>query len=846
MSLVVCQSDLEAMLLEEGLSMQRWLALFLSFCSVSTCSAAGLLVPDDVKLPPLAMVSHRVLVTIQDQVAITTVEQVFRNHTDRNLEATYVFPVPSGASVNKFSMWIDGKETAGELLDAKKAQAIYTDIVRRTQDPGLLEYLGNNLMRLRVFPIPPRSEQKVKFALTSLAPMEQGVVEYIYPLKTDGKATQTLQEFLMKLSLKSQHPIQSLFSPTHAVTQKRISENEVHVEFEKQQALLDKDFQLFFGLGKNDISLSPLLYRPVASEDGYFLLMMTPHVESRQPRVPRDLVLVLDTSGSMSDVKMSQAKKALKLLLDNLTPIDRFGLLAFSSTVRSFEEHLLPATEDQLQKARKWVDDLRAGGGTAIQPALDAALDLRTKEPTRSFTICFFTDGLPTLDERNPDQIVKNVLKRTASQENTRIFTFGVGDDVSATLLDQLAEATRAVSTYVRPAEDIESKASALNAKISHPVMANVKLSTTNIKLHEIYPPRLPDLFQGGQLVLLGRYSGDGPASIKLRGLVGTEERELVYELTFPKQTSDGKEFVEHLWARRKVGYLLDQIRIHGESREVVQEVLTLAKKYGIATPYTSYLVVPDGPLPVIPPPGRRPPRWGDFPPGGPIPLGAAPEIAIGPGGTGGSGAGGAKPKSAAEIARQVASQAAMAPGEKSLALQRGAIQQALLTEELKNLSADKRREQYARALEKAQVDMKANQDALANLRSGQLHQNQQGKLGVDLAEASNNLRNQSRLSLTATRMANSRRLIEVGGVWIDEQFHAKMPILPVRSQSEAYFQLLQMQPKLKEVFMLGNFLVWISPSGTALVIDPKHGHEQLSAEQMRSLFEKLANSSKP
>src|SRR5687767_11133601 len=177
--------------------------------------AAGLLIPDDVKLPPLAMVNHKVTVAVEDQVAGTTVEQTFRNHTDRPLEATYLFPVPKGASVNKFVMWVDGKETAGELLDAKKANQVYTDIVRRTQDPGILEYLGNDLMRMRVFPVPPKGDQKVKLSFTAVAPQDGGVVEYVYPMKTDGKATRTLDDFSVKVTIKSQHPVQNPYSPTH-------------------------------------------------------------------------------------------------------------------------------------------------------------------------------------------------------------------------------------------------------------------------------------------------------------------------------------------------------------------------------------------------------------------------------------------------------------------------------------------------------------------------------------------------------------------------------------------------------------------------------------------------------
>jgi Ca-activated chloride channel family protein len=805
----------------------------------SQARAAGLLVPDDVKLPPLAMVHHKVTVAIEDQVAVTTVEQAFRNHTDRNLEATYLFPIPKGASVNKFTMWVDGKETAGELLDAKKAHQVYTDIVRRTQDPGLLEYLGNNLMRLRVFPVPPKKDQKVKISFTSVAPMEQGVVEYVYPLKTDGKGTRTLEEFSVKLTIKSQHPIQNPYSPTHAIDVKRFGDREVAVEFEKNQALLDKDFQLFYGLGNQEIGLTPLAYRPVTSEDGYFMLLISPQTESmKATRVPRDLVLVLDTSGSMSDLKMAQARKALKVLLGQLGPNDRFGLISFASSVRKFEDHLVAGDADRLEKAQKWVDDLRAGGGTAIMPALDAALDLRTKDPARSFTIAFFTDGIPTLDERNPDKIVKNVLARAEKTENTRIFAFGVGDDVNAAMLDQLADATRAVSTYVRPAEDIEAKAAALNAKISHPVMTNVKLTSTNVKLHEIYPPRLPDLFHGGQLVVIGRYTGQGAAAIKLTGLVGQEERELVYELTFPPKTNDGKEFVEHLWARRKVGYLLDQIRVSGESKEVVEEVTALAKKYGIATPYTSYLVVPDAPMPVVRRDGGQTsplpfgvPGGGGF--GGA--SGLVPPGLAGPGGSGTATAEAAKP--VAQYAREQAEKASEGGKKGDIAGGRGGEQDRAIDEALKRLPADQRNAAYADALNRAKDGTKNYKEALSNLQAGRLRANQEGKLGVDLAETSNNLRGQQRLTISANQQVYGRNCVEVGGVWIDDRFDARTPTLVVKAQSDAYFALLEKHPKLKDVFRLGNHLVWVAPSGTALVIDVKEGKEKLTDAEVEALF---------
>src|SRR5262249_2169973 len=216
----------------------------------------------------------------------------------------------------------------------------------------------------------------------------------------------------------------------------------------------------------------------------------------------------------------------------------------------------------------------------------------------RTFNIVFFTDGQPTIGETNTDKILANVAKRNTA--STRIFPFGVGDDVNASMLDKLAEDSRALATYDREWEDIENRVSSLFSKISNPVLANLKLNVgPDVKINEVYPPQLPDLFHGSQLVVLGRYTGKGHAAIKLTGNIGKETREFVYELRFPEKSTDDKNFVEDLWARRKVGYLLDQTRLNGEKKELVEAVVNLAKRYGITTPYTSFLIVPDAPLPV-------------------------------------------------------------------------------------------------------------------------------------------------------------------------------------------------------------------------------------------------------
>ncbi len=844
--------------------MTRYLYLAMAAAALlaEPVQGSGLLIPNDRSMPPLTLVNHRVNVRIEDQVAITTIDQTFRNETNRALEATYVFPVPRGASVNGFKMTCNGNEISGELLKAADARHVYTEIVRRTRDPGLLEYINNNVMRMSVFPIAARSEQKVSVSYNTVLESDGGIVEYVYPMKTGQQASRTLYDFSIKATIKSQHHVQSIYSPAHAIAIKKISANEAEVSCEENQALLDKDFQLYFTTGDKDVGLTPIFYRPLSGEPGYFMMLISPNVEiAKEQVVARDVVLVLDTSGSMSGKKMEQARKALRYCLDHLNPHDRFGLMNFSSTVTRYRDELVPVTSERIEHAKKWVDALEAVGGTAIEDALNSALEMRSKDEKRSFTIIFFTDGQPTVGETNPDVIAKNIAnKNTAS---TRIFTFGVGDDVNATFLDQLASQTRAVSSYVRESEDIEVKVSNLYAKVSHPALTNVRLTTgDNVQLSQVYPPNLPDLFFGGKIVVLGRFTGTGPAAIKLSGMTGKDSREFVYETKFPDKTGNDKDFVEPIWARRKVGFLLDQIRAHGENQEVMGELLSLAKKYGIATPYTSYLIVPDGSYSMRGiaadggfPSGFHPPLRGTPAPGMPGSgiggLGGG-GIGGGVGGIGGFGGGGGpasgggrggaglggrpgqgglasggkppEPMNVADFAKQAQPKAGDADKK------RGDYEGA----RLQDAAGSKGSDAASRALEQK----KAYDEARALLAQKDWRQTQTGRLGVDLSLATNALRNQERVAPTAKRSVNGRNLIELAGVWLDEGYDASMKHVMIKAQSDAYFRILEKQPKMTEVFSLGNHLVWVSPSKTAIMLDTSaDATEKLSDEEIDKLF---------
>ncbi len=775
----------------------------------SSLLARGLLIPEDKRIAPLILIKQIVDFKIEDQIAETMIEQVFYNHSDRPLEATYIFPVPKGASVNKFTMWVDGKETKGELLEANKAREIYTSIVRRIQDPGLLEYMDNNLIKMRVFPVPARGNQRVAVSYTSVVPKEAELMEFVFPLKGEMRSNQVAQDFSLSGTIKSQHGISSTYSPTHEIITQRKSDKEVSLSLSKAGSLGDRDFQLFYSFSDKAVGMSMLTHRPIATEDGYFSLMINPSMKGNKAKpMPRDFVFVMDTSGSMRGPKMDQAKKALRYCINSLGENDRFSMLNFATSVSLFRDEFVAANEEFKNTGRKWIDALDSTGGTAIRDALLAALEIKGNDTSRPLVIIFFTDGMPTIGETNPEKITRDVLAKI--KPNIRIFTFGVGDDVNATMLDMLAEKTKAATTYVRPSEDIEIKSSAMVSKISNPVLVNLSLSfSPDIQVLDIYPTSLPDIFKGSQLMVFGKYKGKGGAAIKLRGDLVDEKKEFVYEYNFPEKTSDSKSFVEQLWARRKVGFLLDQIRANGEKGELVDEVTKLAKKYGITTPYTSYLVVPDH----VSYPVHRPLPGYPTPKLPPVPFGLMPS------------SGGEGNRKVLDFARENQSK----PGQ----LAEGRASVAEKASEFAGAAGAPGAEQLKKAMD-AKGALDRAKDAL---RRNDQNAVQGGKLGVDLSVQNQSFRDQTTVSETAIKRISGRSMIEVGGVWIDEGFQKSMPTMVIQAQSDAYFRLLEKQPELRKLFSLGNYLIWVTPGNTALVIDTQEGKSTISDVEIEQMF---------
>ena len=538
-----------------------------------------------VDVPYLTIKYHRVTVTIEDQVATTHVDQVFVNEGRFEVEGTYIFPLPEEATISEFSMWVDGEILEGQVLERDEARRIYEDIVRRRRDPALLEYVGRDAFQASIYPIPPGGERRIELEYSEVLDMDNGLVEYVYPLNTEKFSPRPLEEVVVNVTIRSNEPLKAIYSPSHEVDIVRRGDHNAVIGYEEYGVKPDRDFVLYYTVSAEDVGVNLLSYKPDSRGEGFFLLLAAPKVEIDTTRViAKDVILVLDVSGSMRGEKIEQAKAALDFVLDDLNDEDRFNIIAFSTSTRPYARDLVWA--DERGEARDFVARLEAAGSTDINRALLEALAMADGD--RPTILIFLTDGLPTVGEIDIERIIDNV--GDAAPENARIFPFGVGYDVNTALLDTVAEKHRGASGYVRPEEAIDEKVSAFYAKVSTPLLADVEIDFGRVDVEDLYPYPLPDLFAGTQLVVVGRYRDGGYTDITLQGEVNGRPQIFRYDdVRFERE--GGEEFIARLWATRKIGYLLQQIRLHGEQGELVDEIVELSIRYGIITPYTSFLV---------------------------------------------------------------------------------------------------------------------------------------------------------------------------------------------------------------------------------------------------------------
>jgi len=584
--------------------MRIFLMFSMFFAVAVVASAQGIIVPGPCQRCPdrppvplpraLPIKSIKIDTKISSQVATTHVEQVFRNDTPATLEGTYLFPIPESASIAEFAIWDGDRRLVGEVRTREEARRIYDEIVRRQRDPGLLEYAGKDLFQASIFPIPPHSDKKLEITYTQVVRAEGGTVSYRYPLGTGRQLTQ-IGSVAGRVEVESREPLRNVYSPTHAIDVKRSSDRRSVVSFETDSGKEPQDFQLFYTISKEDFGLTLLTHRE-AGKNGYFLLMISPKDDwSEQEYSAKDIVFVVDTSGSMAEEgKMEKARAALLYGVRILRPQDRFNIISFAGEEHLMEAGLVAADEKGLARGEAFVKALKPVGGTNINQSLLASLrQFSETNRDRPKMLVFMTDGLPTVDETNVTKIIDNVRK--ATRPGLRLFTFGVGYDVNTSLLDKLAAENGGVADYVEPKEDLEVKVSNFFSKVNYPVLTDLQIDMGGAQTDLIYPRGIPDLFRGSQVTLIGRYSNPSDLNsiqLRLTGKAGGTTRTYTYtNLGFPLR-SDANEYLPRLWATRRVGWLMEQVRSNGEQKELRDEIVDLGTRYGIVTPYTSYLAL--------------------------------------------------------------------------------------------------------------------------------------------------------------------------------------------------------------------------------------------------------------
>lgn len=533
-------------------------------------------------------VRHAVRVTLADRVLRYEVHETFVNRGGAVGEADYVFPLPKDAAFQELQLQVGDEMVSGEVLDAGQARRIYESIVRQQRDPALVEWMGHGLLRARIFPIAPGETKRVTVRFATVAEREGDAlrVDYAAPEVPAGRragdaAADDVGSFILRYDRDA--GLGRPYSPTHAL--------EVREQGRWREVLARGGGAVTLLLPvprASAAAISVLAHRPDA-DAGFALVTVSPPPR-RPATLPRDVTFVIDVSGSMRGEKLEQARAAGRQLVASLEDGDRFRLVAFATDVRHFRDGWTIASRESRRDAERFLDALRADGSTNISGALEEALDVPAARG-RLPLVLFLTDGAPTVGERDPARIARRAAEL---RERARLFTFGVGRDVNAALLEQLALEGRGTAHFVRPEESVERAVGVVAGRLAGPVVTDVRVTVDGVRLDRVHPGGVQDLFAGQDLVLLARYRGAGAGTVRVEGSTPAGPVRWTTNVRFPGRER-GNPFVARLWATQRVGWLSAERRRGGPSRELDEEIRMLGLRYGIPTELTSYLVLEPG-----------------------------------------------------------------------------------------------------------------------------------------------------------------------------------------------------------------------------------------------------------
>ncbi len=552
-----------------------------------------------------------VKVSIDSQVATTTLELSLSNPSGMAQEAEVMLPVPDGVSIRSLQFDGVGVEPTAKLLPRDEARRIYDSIARRRKDPALLEFAGYGMIRTSAFPIPANGTLKARITYDQLLTSDDGRIEYFLPRSEAMAATPAAflggVTWTFACSINSESPISTIYSPSHEITVEKSSPKRAEVKAAQAAAAAPGPFRITYlpEKSKGDGLTATLLAYPDPSvgdgTGGFFLLLgALPGRTGDAPAQKREITLVLDRSGSMQGEKFQQARDAAIAVINGMRDGELFNIIDYSDSVDSYEKKPVAKSLESSQQAKAYLGALRANGGTNIHDAMLEAVRPGVSDGALPMII-FLTDGMPTVGVTN-EVAIREAIKKANTHER-RIFSFGVGYDVNTPLLSSISSASRGAPTFVLPGENIETKVSQVFRRLEGPRLASPVLNADR-SVREMQPPVLNDIFEGDQILVVGQYTSSAPLKLRLEGKEGGKEAAFDLAFDVAQSASSRNGYIPRLWATRKIGFLLGQIRENSaggtnandpKMKELVDEVIRLSTRYGVMTEYTSFLATEPG-----------------------------------------------------------------------------------------------------------------------------------------------------------------------------------------------------------------------------------------------------------
>lgn len=541
-----------------------------------------------------------VVAEVHAGLARVTMIQWFHNPYDEALEATYLFPLPSDAAVDRMDLVCGDRLIAGVVMERQAARDAYEQAHAEGKRAALLEQERDNLFTQHVSGLCPGETVEVTVQYVQQLAYEDGVYALTFPMTVGPRFTppwvedadaletpyeRTGRDVDLTVIIDEGTPIESLWSDSHDVVVENEDARGATIALEAADTVPNRDFELRWILAGRQPRATLLAHRPDPQEPGYLALSVEPQIvdDLFEPR-PRELLFVLDASCSMSGEPWDLASRTVLHALDEMQPGDAFNLVTFSNDANALFERPQPATPDTLGAARHWLETAFDGGGTHMERGVVRSLTM-PGDPERLRLVLMLTDGYIGHEQ----QIFDTVKEHLGA---ARLFSLGIGGAPNRYLLEGLAEMGRGDVSYQGYDAPIAETVDAFYERIAHPAMSDVRVDWGGLEVIEQYPSRIPDLWSGQPIRVVARYQGGGPVTVRVSGMVGTERYEQTLQIDIPEQTGE-HEAIASLWARRKIRDLEWYPRGRSE-QQVRQEVLDVALEHHLVSRYTSLVAIDD------------------------------------------------------------------------------------------------------------------------------------------------------------------------------------------------------------------------------------------------------------